>query len=90
MISSPGCVCLGAVVPGASSTIVWMTSRPVTLRSTRIEQDGVLHNFPNYLVGGGRSRTPDLSLVRAALSQLSYPPVTAFTLPGARRGCQCE
>ena len=35
MISSPGCVCLGAVVPGASSTIVWTTSRPVTLRSCR-------------------------------------------------------
>ena len=26
MISSPGCVCLGAVVPGASSTIVWTTA----------------------------------------------------------------
>src|SRR4029077_14578111 len=35
MISSPGCVCLGAVVPGASSTIVWTTSRPGTLKSCR-------------------------------------------------------
>ena len=43
MISSPGCVCLGAVVPGASSTIVWTTSRPGTLRSCRWRSMRRLH-----------------------------------------------
>src|SRR5205085_11972877 len=35
MISSPGCVCLMAGASGSSSTRLWMTSRPGTLRSMR-------------------------------------------------------
>src|SRR5215510_2706608 len=35
MISSPGCVCIGATYPGPKSTRTWMTSRPGALKSYR-------------------------------------------------------
>src|SRR5262244_2952503 len=35
MISSPGCVCRGAVFPGRISTIAWIVSCPGMLRSCR-------------------------------------------------------
>ena len=35
MISSPGCLCLGATSPGPMSTRTWMASRPGMLRSCR-------------------------------------------------------
>src|SRR5262245_34625162 len=35
MISSPGCVCRGAVFPGRISTIAWTVSCPAMLRSCR-------------------------------------------------------
>ena len=46
----------------------------------RISQDVSLYVFALYVIGAKGSRTPDLSIANAALSQLSYRPKIKSTL----------